>query len=77
MSSTIPHTHGGSTRLKLAFYDLICHAVSEMIFEISGYIEGLGKNYRNSILSTFSTTQKLIYFFRMISGKSEFGIYAG
>ena len=41
------------------------------------YIEGLGKNYRNSILSTFSTTQKLIYFFRMISGKSEFGIYAG
>ena len=39
--------------------------------------EGLGKNYRNSILSTFSTTQKLIYFFRMISGKSEFGIYAG
>ena len=41
------------------------------------HIEGLGKNYRNSILSTFSTTQKLIYFFPLISGKSEFGIYAG
>ena len=38
----------------------------------NGHFEGLGKNYRNSILS-----QKLIYFFRMISGKSEFGMYAG